>query len=165
MRQVTIPTIRDWLIRHPMLSRTEVFPFELANDLMARITAEVQMLGSTRPKFEPGQRRPRWPESRRWRCLNRTRPDLSTSIERARRGSLGSQDHALAWEGLERTLREVDGLSTMTEAERLLLERPLRGDERNRWRRPPGRQVAMTTSHPVLGRGVRIQSSPIPSSS
>lgn len=134
MCQVTIPVIRDWLIRHPMLSRTELFPFELANGLMARIMQEVQTLDSTRPKFEPGQRRPRWPESRRWHSLAGLDHDLETAVERAKPGSLGSQDHALAWEGLERTLREVDGLLTMTEAERLLLKRPLQGDERNRWR-------------------------------
>lgn len=134
MRQVWIPMIRDWLARHPLLSRTELFPFELAMDLMARITEEVQTLHATRPKAEPGRRSPRWPQRRRWTSLAGLDHDLERAVERAKRGAIGSQDHALAWEGLERTLREVDGLLTMTEAERLLLRRPLQGEERDRWR-------------------------------
>ena len=134
LRQVTIPAIHGWLLCHPMLSRPETFPFELANDLMAKIMQEIQTLEGTRPTFEPGQRRTPWPERRRWHSLTSTRHDLETALERAKQGPLGSQDHALAWEGLERTLREVDGLLTMTEAERLLLRRPLQDDERDRWR-------------------------------
>jgi hypothetical protein len=135
LRQVTIPAIHGWLLCHPMLSRPESFPFELANDLMAKIMQEIQTLdardrSSSRDNVALIGRSvvggtPWQASTMTWR-----RP----SGARSKVGSLGSQDHALAWEGLERTLREVDGLLTMTEAERLLLRRPLQDDERNRWR-------------------------------
>lgn len=133
LRQVTIPAIRDWLDRHPIPSRTEPFPLELVTDLLARVGQEVQALGRTRPTGQPG-RRPRWPEGRRWSQLAGLDHDLETALHRAQQGAVGSPEHALAWEGLERALRELEDIWDLTQAERRFLTRPLQGDEWSRRR-------------------------------
>ena len=132
-RQVTMPAIRDWLSRHPIPRRTEAFPLELVTALLVRAEHEVQVLGSTRPTGQPG-RMPRWPERRRWSELAGLRNELETALRRARQGDVGSPEHALAWEGLERALRELERFWELTDAERGFLARPLQGDERGRRR-------------------------------
>ncbi len=77
---------------------------------------------------------PRWPERRRWSKLASIRLDLETAVRRAGRIVVGDQDHGLAWEGLERALRELEGVRELTEAERGFLTRPLEGDERSQRR-------------------------------
>ena len=121
-RQTRIPAIQAWLAARPLRAR-EPFPTGTIRRVLSLVTEKKQALLDGRPTdLDRKQSRAWWSDSG---CndLVHLEVELTNALRRADTGPIGSQEQALAWDGVERIAAqlvelELDGLVV---AERTLL--------------------------------------------
>lgn len=117
MRTLEIPWVQRWLEAHPLPAR-EPFSGAVVQRLHARVEASREALWASRPSHLGSKQWRSWSERELYEVLGRLEIELDKSLRRAALGGPGSQEQALAWEGLERVAHLLAAREDLTVEER-----------------------------------------------
>jgi hypothetical protein len=101
-RNVQLPHIQRWFCDHPLPPR-EQFPTEIVAGLLARVKADREVVGRALTKEQSRDRHAR----RRRDELVELEIALEAALRRASLAAVGSQEQAMAWEGVERSIHVI----------------------------------------------------------
>ena len=136
MRTVAVPSIQRWLRVHPLPAR-DPFPTAIVRCLHARTERARTTLWASKPPHFGAKQWRTWPERERYDDLLSLEIELEKSLHRAELAGAGSQEQALAWQGLERVAHILAAREDLTVEERqIVIEACQRGGERGGSFRP-----------------------------